>query len=79
TKPDTDGDGLTDKEEVDAGSNPLDPDDPTPQGFPSTVSVVGIPSVGEVLTAESVCPGTCTAAPDQYQWQIETACVFRRS
>ena len=72
---DSDGDGLTDKEEIDAGLNPLDPND-NPVA-PSTVVINGLdaqghPKVGQVLTAEVTCIGTCS--PDlNYQWQIESA------
>jgi hypothetical protein len=74
-KVDTDGDGLTDKEEVDAGLNPLDPNDNP--AAPSAVVITGLdgdghPKVGQVLTAEVTCIGTC--APElNYQWQIESA------
>ncbi|KRW61673.1 inverse autotransporter beta domain-containing protein [Pseudomonas sp. TTU2014-080ASC] len=72
--PDTDGDGLTDKEEIDAGLNPLDPNDNP--AAPSAVVINGLdaqghPKVGQVLTAEVTCIGTC--APElKYQWQIES-------
>lgn len=53
---DTDGDGYTDKEEVDSGYNPLDPNDPAPANHPP------------VITSE---PVTGATADELYAYDVE--------
>lgn len=78
---DTDGDGWTDKEEIAAGTNPRDPNDPGASAGLLNVEIyangapqLGPPVVGNPLTAHLRCNAALGCPAEvAYQWELETA------